>query len=130
MKKSHIILLFFIAICIGVFAAKLGNVSSYSNYDDAQAKEGEEVHITGTLLKDKPIEFDPVKDANSFSFYIRDNAGKEFKVICLDKDGKPQHFEKSDQVVLTGVMNDGVFYASDLLVKCPSKYVDKEVEKE
>ena len=40
---------------------------------------------------------------------------------------KPQDFELSEQVVLTGQMKDDAFVATDLLMKCPSKYKDEEV---
>ena len=53
--------------------------------------------------------------------------GEERKVVCFDE--KPIDFERSDEIVLTGSMKDSVFYAKDLLVKCPSKYVEEEIEK-
>ncbi|MFI5172773.1 MAG: cytochrome c maturation protein CcmE [Chitinophagales bacterium] len=127
MKKSHIIVLVLIAVCIGVFASKLGNVSSYSTYDDAISKEGTSVQLIGTLAKDKPVNYDPVKDANSFSFYLLDREGKEVFVVCFDD--MPTDFEKSDQIVLTGAMKGETFYADEMLVKCPSKYVENEIQK-
>ena len=35
---------------------------------------------------------------------------------------KPQDFEKSEQIVVIGKMEAGNFVASDILMKCPSKY--------
>lgn len=125
MKKSHIILLFLIALCIGVFAAKLGSVDSYVNVDEAVAKQGKTVQMIGTLVKNEPVDYNPQLDPNSFSFYLNDRAGKKCRVICYDD--MPRDFEKSDQIVLTGSMKDSIFYAQDLLVKCPSKYVNKQV---
>ena len=84
MKKSHIIVLFLIAICIGVFASKLGNVSSYSSYTDAKSKEGKTVQLIGTLTPGKAVNFDPIKDPNSFSFYLNDRDGNEVHVVCFD----------------------------------------------
>ncbi len=127
MKKSHIILLILIAVCIGVFASKLGNVSSYSSYEDAVGKEGSTVQLIGTLAKSHPVNYDPVKDPNSFSFYLTDRDGKEIEVVCFDD--MPRDFEKSDQIVLTGAMKGETFYADDMLVKCPSKYVENEIKK-
>lgn len=126
-KKSHIIVLFLIAICIGVFASKLGNVASYSSYEDAKIKEGETVQLIGTLVKEKPVNYDPQKDANSFSFTLLDRNGKQVDVVCFDD--YPRDFEKCDQIVLTGAMKDNTFYAKDMLVKCPSKYVQNEIDK-
>jgi cytochrome c-type biogenesis protein CcmE len=127
-KKSHIILLLLIAVCIGVFASKLGSVSSYSSYEDAKSKEGKTVQLIGTLTKDKPVNYNPQIDPNSFSFHLIDKEGQEFKVVCYDE--MPRDFEKSDEIVLTGSMKGETFHAEDMLVKCPSKYVDEEVEKQ
>ena len=41
--------------------------------------------------------------------------------------GKPQDFERSEQIVLTGQMANDRFEASDMLLKCPSKYNDQEI---
>lgn len=127
MKKSHIILLILIAVCIGVFASKLSNVSSYSSYEDAVGKEGETVQLIGTLAKSQPVNYDPVKDPNSFSFHLVDRDGKEIEVVCFDD--MPRDFEKSDEIVLTGAIKGDIFYADDMLVKCPSKYVENEIQK-
>ena len=55
-----------------------------------------------------------------------DNKGVEKKVV-LNKN-KPQDFERSEQIVLIGQMEGQEFHASDILMKCPSKYEDKEVK--
>lgn len=125
MKKSHIILLVLLALCIGVFASKLGNVSSYSSYKEAKEKEGKSVQLVGNLNKEKPVNFDPVKDPNSFSFTLIDKNGDNVEVVCYDD--MPTDFEKSEDIVLTGAMKGEVFYANEMLVKCPSKYQDNEI---
>jgi cytochrome c-type biogenesis protein CcmE len=51
---------------------------------------------------------------------------KEERKVILDQ-GKPQDFELSEQIVLTGKMKDDEFIASEILLKCPSKYKDEEV---
>jgi cytochrome c-type biogenesis protein CcmE len=126
-KRTYIIVLFFIAICIGVVASQLGNVSSYAHFGDRKLKAGKEVRLKGTLATNQPVVYDPVVDPNSFSFYLVDEKGEVGKVVCFDE--KPRDFEKSDEIVITGTQKDDVFYASDLLVKCPSKYVEEEIEK-
>ena len=55
-----------------------------------------------------------------FAFFLVDNEGKE-KQVQLHK-AKPQDFEKSEQIVVIGKMEAGNFVASDILMKCPSKY--------
>jgi cytochrome c-type biogenesis protein CcmE len=74
----------------------------------------------GRLSKDKPMEYNPQENPNEFRFYLRDNEGREAQVI-LEKS-KPQDFEKSEQIVVIGKMDGETFHASDVLMKCPSKY--------
>jgi cytochrome c-type biogenesis protein CcmE len=78
------------------------------------------------LVKDKDIVYDPQVDANRLEFFMRDNDGEVRRVIFLGS--KPQDFERSEQIVLTGKMKDNVFLASSLLMKCPSKYKNNEME--
>ena len=57
---------------------------------------------------------------------MRDNQGLESKVVF--NCSKPQDFERSEQIVLTGKMIGNEFHASKILMKCPSKYTKDEVE--
>lgn len=99
-------------------------MSTYSTFDDA-ITTGETVKIAGELAKDKEMYYDAEKDPNYFSFFLKDADGKENKVVLLAS--KPQDFERSEQVVVTGYMKDGDFLATDMLMKCPSKYKDEEI---
>jgi cytochrome c-type biogenesis protein CcmE len=78
--------------------------------------------VVGKLDKEKDMTYDPQVNTNLFSFYMKDNKGKECKVM-LHKT-KPQDFEHSEQIVLIGKMQGEEFQASDILMKCPSKYND------
>ncbi|RRN76100.1 cytochrome c maturation protein CcmE, partial [Pseudoxanthomonas sp. SGD-10] len=80
----------------------------------------------GVLQKEKELVYDPQVDANYFSFYMIDNDGKECKVVFAG--AKPQDFERSEQIVLTGQMVGDSFQANKILMKCPSKYTEDEVE--
>ena len=124
MKKTHIIAIGMIALAIGLLISLTGDVSTYSSFSQAE-KSGEVVKIAGQLSKDKPMTYNPEKDPNYFSFFLSDDDGAERKVVLLA--AKPQDFEKSEQIVLTGQMKDGDFIATDMLMKCPSKYKDEEI---
>ena len=113
-----------IAAAIILLTTAAEDMSTYSTFADA-ARSGDRVKIAGQLSKDKEMYYNPEKDPNYFSFYIRDTKGDEQKVVLLSE--KPQDFELSEQVVLTGQMKDDAFVATDLLMKCPSKYKDEEV---
>ncbi len=100
------------------------DMSTYSTFNDAIEKQ-QTVKIVGHLSKDKEMTYDPEKDPNYFSFYMKDANGQENKVVLLAE--KPQDFERSEQIVITGKMEGDEFFASDMLLKCPSKYKDEEI---
>lgn len=124
MKKIHLIGIIVIAAAIGLLTTAANDMATYSSFSDAY-KTGDKVKIVGQLCKDKEMVYNPSKDPNYFSFFVRDNKGEEHKVILLS--GKPQDFELSEQIVVTGQVQGKDFVASDLLMKCPSKYKNEEV---
>ena len=123
MNRNIIIAFVLIAIGIGVFFSMSKDVSTYASFTIAES--GERVKIVGMLSKDKAMEYDPQNKPNSFSFYMKDTNGHEKKVI-LNKP-KPQDFEMSEQIVVTGELKNDIFEASEILMKCPSKYKDEEI---
>ena len=125
MKKSSIFGLVIIAIAIAVIISVYTDSSSYGSFADAKDTESE-LHVVGHLDKEKDLIYDATKDANYFSFYMKDNKGKECKVVFTGT--KPQDFERSEQIVLTGQMRGDEFHASKILMKCPSKYKQDKVE--
>jgi cytochrome c-type biogenesis protein CcmE len=123
MKKAYIIGILMIVAGIGYLISASSDVSTYANFEDA--KGNSKVKVAGFLVKSKPIIYDPTVDANSMSFFMEDKKGEVFPVIY--SDSKPQDFEMSESLVVTGKMENDTFYASDILLKCPSKYKDQEV---
>lgn len=127
MKKGHIALLFAIGIAIMYIVSVSGNYSSYAGFDTVAANEGKVYQIIGFLNKDKEIYYEPTKDPNYFSFYLKDKStGREEKVIYPGPP--PPDFERSEEVVLNGKMENGSFVATKILLKCPSKYEDGKFE--
>ncbi|MBK8519180.1 MAG: cytochrome c maturation protein CcmE [Saprospiraceae bacterium] len=124
MNKNIIIALLFIALGIAVFMNVSKDVSTYASFKDA-AQSTHTSKIVGQLSKDKPMEYDAQNKPNEFSFFMKDNEGIEKKVIL--KKPKPQDFEMSEQIVVTGKIEGDVFEASEILMKCPSKYKDEEI---
>jgi len=125
MKKSSIVGLVVIAIAISVIIATYSKSSTYGSFNDAR-QTTEELRVVGQLDKSKELYYDATKDANYFSFFVKDNKGEECKVIFTGT--KPQDFEKSEQIVLTGKMTGKEFHASYILMKCPSKYTKDKIE--
>lgn len=124
MKRIHIILIIVIAVSIGVVITSITSASTTVTFEKAFANTGKEYQIKGVLDKGKAVEYDPVKNPNIFSFYVFDKKGEERKVIY--NGTKPENFEHTDTIVLTGKAQGAEFVASKILTKCPSKYTDKK----
>lgn len=135
MKKSHIIGILVIAVAIVIIMSSVGDASTYVSFGEAieRAQDGDmtKVHVVGRLKKDAQghivgMQYDPVVDPNYFSFMLVDTNRVEQQVVYYNP--KPQDFDRSEQVVITGNMQNNVFVADKILLKCPSKYVEKELK--
>jgi cytochrome c-type biogenesis protein CcmE len=124
MKKRSIFGLVVIAVAIAVIISIYSSTSSYGTFYDAKQSESV-LRVVGVLDKQKELYYDAVKDANYFSFYVKDKKGEECKVVY--RGTEPQDFEKSEQIVLTGKMTGDEFHASEILMKCPSKYTKDKI---
>lgn len=123
MKKTYLIALVMIVVALA-FALNAGtDVAPYADFATAK-EQGGQVTLVGSLVPDKPMEYKPLEDPNKFTFWLEDHAGAERKVVLLK--GKPQDFEMSESIVLTGRMQGELFIAKDIQLKCPSKYKDEE----
>ncbi len=127
MKKTYIIAA---VLIVGALVALMSSSNELATYSDFTVADntGQSVKVVGKLSKDKEIFYEPSKDPNYMHFFMRDNNGLERKVVYYA--AKPQDFELSEQVVITGKMDkaEDIFVASDMLLKCPSKYKEDEVE--
>ncbi len=120
MKKTHVIAIIIIAVAIGAIMSTLADSSTYADFTEAIGNPEDEFHVVGTLDKTAIIEYNPQLNPNLTSFTMIDRQGKSCKVH-LNKS-KPQDFERSESVVIIGKAKGDVFYANDILMKCPSKY--------
>ena len=114
-----------IVAAIGLLTSVAADTSTYGDFGQAIATQ-KKVKVVGTLAKDRPMEYDPELDPNHFTFFLTDMNGETRKVVL--KAAKPKDFELSEQIVVTGSMKGGEFVASHILMKCPSKYKDEEVQ--
>jgi cytochrome c-type biogenesis protein CcmE len=135
MKKTHIFALIIIAIACGIILSTAGDASTYVTFAEAEtmASKGDNssIHVVGTLKKSEEgeilgMEYRPEIDPNYFQFTLLDNDQKE-RVVVL-RSTKPQDFDKSEQVVVIGRMEKNHFEAEKILLKCPSKYNNGELE--
>lgn len=124
MKKIYIVAGIMVVVAIGLLMSAAKDMGTFGTFAEAE-QSGAKVKISGQLSKDKEMHYNPEEDPNYFSFYITDSQGDERKVVL--RAGKPQDFELSEQIVVTGTMQNDVFLATDMLMKCPSKYKDDEI---
>ncbi len=120
MKKTHIIAIIVIIISIGAIIGTIADSSTYASFSTAMESPGSELHVVGFLDKKKDMKYDPAVNANLFVFHAFDKDGKTCRVHF--KGSKPQDFERSEQIVLTGKYLGDHFEADKILMKCPSKY--------
>lgn len=121
MKKTHIIGILVIAVCIAIVVGSLYDASSYANFEKAFTNPGEEYHVVGTLDTTKPVIYEPRENPNLTIFYLLDENNVS-KRVHLNKS-KPQDFERSETIVLIGSAKEAeTFEANNILMKCPSKY--------
>lgn len=113
-----------LAIAAVLLIMSSSNLSTYSTFTKA-ANSGTNSKVVGFLAKEMPMEYNPEKDPNYFSFYMTDEDGNMAKVVI--KEPKRQDFERSESIVITGKMINDEFLASEMLLKCPSKYKDEEL---
>nr|WP_287938198.1 cytochrome c maturation protein CcmE [Algoriphagus sp.] len=134
MKKGHIIGLVIIAVAIVIIMTSIGDASSYESFSTAwemkQDGEDKAIHVVGQLKKDGEGQVTGIQvreDKTSFTFLLVDNEGTEQKVFY--NEPVPADFQRSEQVVVIGSYRDKeIFVADKILMKCPSKYQETEVQ--
>ena len=104
-------------IIFGSYSFLESNVE-YTDIAGAMQKH-KKVQLKGAWNKDKESSFDAEK--TQFTFWLKDEAGRECKVVL---DGAaPNNFELATSVVAKGrFTEEGYFHATEVLTKCPSKY--------
>lgn len=127
MKKSYIFAIGIIAIAIAIIVSTTGDASSYVSFEEAKISDAK-VHVVGTLPKDENgnvLGIHPNADKLSFSFTMIDQNNTQQKVYY--NEPMPTDFKRSEQVVIVGGYEGDVFVADKILLKCPSKYQEEEV---
>lgn len=121
MKKSHIIAIVVIAVALGFIISTVSSTSTYGNFTEAFGNVGDKYTVVGFINKEEPIDAQP----NLLEFTMYDKDSMQRKVYL--NQSKPHDFERAESIVITGKGNDkGDFVATEILMKCPSKYNDKK----
>lgn len=125
MKKTHIFILVLAAVSIAIISSMALDFSTYETFASAAQQPTREYQVIGYFEKEKPVVYNPAKDPNHFSFYVRDKKGTVRQVIC---NGAPHdNMDKVEQLAMTGKMDGEVFRCSRVQMKCPSKYTKDKV---
>lgn len=127
MQPKVIVLLVVLAVAIAAIMSTYAGAEKSSTFSEAESDPAETYHITGFLVKDSVMEYDPIKDPNYFSFYIKDKEGEIRKVISTEP--KQQDFERAETVNMYGHSDGQLFRATKVMPKCPSKYKDEEINR-
>ena len=120
MKKIHIIGIIIVAVSIGVILSTLADAATYAEFAVVENNPGKEFQVVGTLAENSEITYDPKVNVELFTFNMVDNNGIEKKVFF--HGAKPQDFERSEQVVVTGKLEDGEFHANKMMFLFAPKY--------
>ena len=132
MKFSHILGILVIAIAVIIIISTTGDASSYVDFKEAKAmavSDAREIHVVGKLKKDEHgqvVGLVPAADKLSFSFVMIDEKGEEQQVLY--NNPMPPDFLRSEQVVVIGRYQGNSFVAGQILLKCPSKYQEQELQ--
>lgn len=134
MKKGHIIGLGIIAVAIVIIMTSIGDASSYESFNTAwemkQDGDDKAIHVVGQLKKDvsgQVVGVQVGEDKTSFTFLLVDNDGTEQKVFY--NEPVPADFHRSESVVVIGSYREKeIFVADKILMKCPSKYQETDVQ--
>lgn len=124
MKKRYLAggAIVFVFLIIGGMSF-LNSSVEYATLSKAE-QSGKKVQVTGKWVKEMDTRFDT--ERNTFTFYMRDEDNKVAKVVFAG--AKPNNFDIATSVVAKGRYEDGVFNASEVLTKCPSKYEGKPAD--
>ena len=133
MKRSHILGVVVIAIAVFVIISTAGDASTYVTFEEARSISasggGKKVHIVGQLKKDDNGEIvgvEPSEDKLTVTFLMVDNNQETDKVFY--NKPMPPDLKQSEQVVVVGEYKQDVFFASQILLKCPSKYEEESLQ--
>ena len=123
----QIALLILLAVAMGIVVTMVADRDTYKTFSEAKdVPDGKLSTVVGELHDITAIEFDPEINPNLTTFFVKDKNEDIMKVKYFEP--KPIDFERSEQVTITGKVVGDEFHAKEMLVKCPSKYVEEGVK--
>ena len=120
MSRLNIVVILMVAVLLGTLFSVFTANSESVVFARAFAEPGIEFKVSGTLDTDHPVLYDPMVEVAETRFHMRDKDGALQEVIL--RKAKPTGLEQSESIDLYGKVVDGQFIATEMLMKCPSKY--------
>ena len=116
MKTTRILALIVIVVAASIIYTSLEGASRYADFSQVFDEPGEKFTVIGKLDRTHQM----VDLPNHLEFYLVDEQKNTRKVVY--NKTKPQDFERSEKIVMTGTAKGNNFLATEILLKCPSKY--------
>lgn len=124
MKPGHIVALVVLVLSMAVTLISFsGAITQHVTIAQAKARVGETVQVPGKIIHET-AGFDA--SVGGLRFDVTDLKNPAERMTIIYKQPKPENFNTAVSVEAVGEYSKGVFHASTLLVKCPSKYSDKK----
>ncbi len=120
MSRFNIVVILLVAVLLGTLFSVFTQNSESVVFARAFSEPGVEFKVSGTLDPDHPVLYDPETAVAETRFHMRDKTGQVHEVLL--KEAKPTGLEQSESIDLYGKVEDGRFIATEMLMKCPSKY--------
>ena len=120
MSRLNIVVILLVGILLAGLLSVFTQNSESVVFSRAFAEPGIEFKVSGTLDTEHPVVYNPEVAVAETRFHMVDKAGEVREVLL--KESKPTGLEQSESIDLYGKVVDGQFVATDMLMKCPSKY--------
>ncbi|MCH1582683.1 MAG: cytochrome c maturation protein CcmE [Flavobacteriales bacterium] len=120
MSRLNIVVILLVGILLAGLLSVFTQNSESVVFSRAFAEPGIEFKVSGTLDTEHPVVYNPEVAVAETRFHMVDKAGEVHEVLL--KESKPTGLEQSESIDLYGKVVDGKFVATDMLMKCPSKY--------
>jgi cytochrome c-type biogenesis protein CcmE len=111
----------FVYMGLGAFNDTL---TPYVSFNEARAKAGKNVQITGDLTAERTYWYGDDQQRTFHFIMVEQETGDSLYVAF---DGvKPSTFDEATGIVAIGTYDGSQFMAKQVLTKCPSKYEGKD----
>ena len=110
-----VLLVGFTSLLLMNFGSQVGG---YMTFEEAEASDSR-AHVVGKWVEDREMSYNA--ESNLLTFYMADESGAVRQIQYANP--KPANFEDAEKLVIEGhSLENEIFVAEHILVKCPSKY--------